>query len=267
MAGNKMAVRKSRKTNQRSWDFSLPSMNNERLKWLILITFSCGLIYLISVGSETWQRLWPVEKLVLQGDTKFVKHQDLIEFMQQHSTKGMLALDLQQLQKEAKANHWIKELEIRKVWPGQLSFLVQEHIPVAIFDNVALTLQGTEVEIIDEHDALSQLPIINHVNYSSVSIDKKMFIWNDFKKMKRQFELLDLVLENLTIDEINNWHLKFSQGLELNLGRINRLERIERLVNIFSEIENNQQIKKIDLRYHNGLAVEWLKTTELKLKG
>ena len=39
-----------------------------------------------------------------------------------------------------------------------------------------------------------------------------------------------------------------------------------RFLDIFAKIENNKQLKNVDLRYHNGLAVEWIETQVMQQK-
>ena len=52
----------------------------------------------------------------------------------------------------------------------------------------------------------------------------------------------------------------------LNLGREDRIERIQRFIDSYSFIKhkkpNNQQVNYIDLRYDTGVAVGWKPITD-----
>jgi len=286
-----MAVRNKNKTGSKqfNFDFSMNEKGKKLFRLTGLLLLSVSLIYSATRGMEVWSKAWPVKSIEVQGEKLFVTQSSIEKFMLHQPERGLLAIDLQELQREAKKIDWIKDVDIRKVWPNKLIFTINEHIPVALFnendsDKLVLTQQGSLIKNIsnDENSqfkALSQLPIIDINIGTPLEINQALNVWQKFKQMKREFELLEFSLSYLKIDQANNWQLFFSQGLELNLGKNLRLERANRLVKVYQVIENKSQIKKIDLRYHNGFAIEWsesekdnldkneLNKQELKRKG
>ena len=101
-------------------------------------------------------------------------------------------------------------------------------------------------------------------------------------------DLLDykgLVIDELVLSERFSWQLTLNDGVMLNLGRENRVKRIQRFMDIYPLIkeysstlnkeknkkknklkkEENQAVDYIDLRYDTGLAVGW-KTTKSLMK-
>ena len=75
------------------------------------------------------------------------------------------------------------------------------------------------------------------------------------------------------LSERFSWQLTLDDGVTLNLGREERVERIQRFMDVYpiikaqlkakkiTEKQQNQAVDYIDLRYDTGLAVGW-KTVE-----
>ncbi|MGB0989179.1 MAG: cell division protein FtsQ/DivIB, partial [Pseudoalteromonas spongiae] len=77
-------------------------------------------------------------------------------------------------------------------------------------------------------------------------------------------ELLDyrtLAIDELVLSERFSWQLTLNDGVTLNLGREERVQRIQRFMDVYPLIKKNkkadQQVDYVDLRYDTGLAVGW----------
>ena len=83
-----------------------------------------------------------------------------------------------------------------------------------------------------------------------------------------------LTIDELVLTERFSWQLTLDDGVTLNLGREERVERIQRFmdsyamikaklkVKIITQKDKNQAVDYIDLRYDTGLAVGWKTLTE-----
>ena len=263
MAKSKMAVRKTKKSRQFKLDLKMPSIGSSYYRLFSLAVFSGALVYLCVVIADVWQVTWPVKAVVLQGNTQNITQEQIVKFMQKQPKAGLLAIDLQELQLQAKKMSWIKNVEIRKVWPDKLVFSVDEHQPVALFGNRVLTQQGILIQVKDK-TKFNQLAQIDVDKSLQISNEKYNAIWKEFKALKRGLELIDLELNSLQVDDVENWKLSIINGLTLNIGRKSRADRVARFLKVYARIDNNKQLKNIDLRYHNGLAVEWVETETMR---
>ena len=266
-----MAERKNKPaTNKRSApaNFSMPNWIAP-LKMLLRSSLVIGCLlavfYLATYSRSFYQEIWPVEEVVLQGDFEYLNANNLIAFVNGQAVKGMLAIDLEQLQKDTLKLDWVAAVEIRKVWPQQLVFNLKEENPIARIGNSVLTQTGKQIKQGEDELKFSHLPQLNLAD-SSLDNNELLDLWKAFKHMKRQLELVALKPDVMSVDVINNWQLDLANGLTLNLGRKLRQERVARLVKVFPTIKNKAQIQSIDLRYSNGLSVEWLETKEADLK-
>jgi len=262
----KMAVKKA-KPKQRSFEFKLPSASKAVIRSGLVVMGLVGIGFLINQGIHTWHSVWPVKQVLLQGETEYLSEADIAHFVNSQPVKGLLAMDLKQLQIEAAKLDWIQMVEVRKVWPEQLVFSVVEHQPVARFDNYVLTQQGTKISQGEHPELFAHLPEIQLSNNDKGEATRYNEIWQEFRQTRRQFELLSLELNALKVDSVNNWHLTFANGLQMNLGRKHRAERVARLVKVYTAIANKDDIKSIDLRYHNGVSVEWIEQQNNQVNG
>ncbi|TQV75284.1 FtsQ-type POTRA domain-containing protein [Aliikangiella marina] len=257
----KMAVRKN-KPKQKRFEFKAPRLSKAIARATAVLTVLLGLGFAVYQGTQAYHDIWPVKQVMVENDLRYVKESDLAKFVMSQDVKGMLAIDIKQLQSKAVEIDWVKGVEVRKVWPDQLLFSVSELQPVAVVDGGILTREGTKIAKDDREWLFSSLPNLSIASTDKVTNQDYLKVWQEFKQIKRQLELLALNLDALKVDEVKNWHLSFDNGLQMNLGRKDRAERIARLVKVYASIKEVKRIKNIDLRYHNGISVEWLAADE-----
>jgi cell division protein FtsQ len=84
-----------------------------------------------------------------------------------------------------------------------------------------------------------------------------------------------LKIDELILSERFSWQLTLNDGVTLNLGREERVKRVQRFMDLYpiikaelkakkiTEKQRNQAVDYIDLRYDTGLAVGWKSVTEI----
>ena len=91
----------------------------------------------------------------------------------------------------------------------------------------------------------------------------------------------DLRIDELILSERFSWQLTLTNGIRLNLGREERVKRVQRFMDVYPLInthlaeqekqKNNrkkqlkQAVDYIDLRYDTGLAVGWKQATNMSV--
>lgn len=249
----KMAVKNSNKQRKFSFEFGRATKSGLRLLIALGIFSVVGFVF-YQAGS-IYKEMWPVKHVAIESKLRFVDKEELSRSVFDFIDEGMWAIDLAKLQHQLREFDWIKNVEIRKVWPDQLVLVIEEHNPQVRFGKNILTQSGTKVLIAKEQVWMTKLPFVEMHNQDEMTAEELKRIWAGYKKYKRQFELVNLDARFLKVDEINNWILEFANELTVNLGRKNHEARVERLVGVYSEIKDKSQIERIDLRYSNGFAV------------
>lgn len=209
-------------------------------------------------GNKFWQQLWPIEKIVLEGDYRYFHKDNLTSLINQESAQGLLAINLKKLKKNIENSDWVQSIEIRKVWPDQLIFNLVEHEPVIFVGDGVLTREGGLIKTLLKDEYIERLPEFDFLDNKNLSEERTIAVWNEFKQIKKLLFELKLNVKKLTISELDSWKIDFKSGLQISLGRKNRFKRVQRLVKTYPLIKDKTAIKRIDLRYHNGLAIRWL---------
>jgi cell division protein FtsQ len=266
-----MAVRKKIKNKNKTSFFSRDiKFGNDmvaKLKLSVFIKFIFIVVLAISAVklSSLWTELWPVKQVIVEGDSNYLQKNTLMEFVRNQNVVGMLAINLNDLQREAVKIDWIKAIEIKKVWPDKLVFIIQEHTPVAFMGSHVLTESGNVINVENSDMEFEHLPYLEFETDSLLTTTEYKNIWNNFNEISRDFSSLNLNPNKLIVDKLSNWEVYFDNGLQINLGRKNHYERVTRLIQSYPVIQNKKQLKRIDLRYHNGLAIQWWNNTDKEL--
>ena len=250
----KMAIKKEPK--QRKLNFSSFRAGKAIFRIGFLSLVFAVAIFSIKGLHSVYATMWPVKKIAIQNEVKYVDKHQLRAEVESYIDEGMWAIDLSALQARIKKIDWIKNVEIRKVWPDQLILVIEENQPLVNFGKEILTQSGSKIVIGETREWMNLLPKVELHDGLDASAQELRDIWDDYRAIRRSFELINLKLSHLEIDEINNWLLLFDDGLNINLGRKQQKERVERLISVFGEINNKQLISRIDLRYNNGFAIE-----------
>ena len=68
-----------------------------------------------------------------------------------------------------------------------------------------------------------------------------------------------LSVQSLRLSERGSWQTGLKTGVEFSLGRSNIMGKLQRFLAVYDRVLEDRlaDIKTVDLRYQNGLAVQW----------
>lgn len=219
-----------------------------------------GSCVLIAVGAVLWVVAWlnnpnhlPIERIDWQGDFQYLKKSELEIIAQPYVGTNLYLLDTMNLEQVLETNEWVRDVSLRKVWPNQLIVTVETQFPIAFWGEGQLLNKYGDIFTGTVPEKQGIFPFI----YSSVSSGREM--GERYVKLMGVFKGLNLEITELTEDQHGSWFLKFRQGPEVIVGRKEQEQRMQRLrVAYEHELRKTfDKIERIDLRYTNGLAVEW----------
>lgn len=157
---------------------------------------------------------------------------------------------LGQFQSELEKLSWVHRVGLSRDWPDTLILKVEKIAPLAKWNNdMYLTSQG---RVIDSTIAYEGLPRFR------VSISSGLKSMEVFRDLNEQFSVQNLEIKELIENRQGDWSVKFSNGLEIKLGR-DRLENsIRKSILLYSSLDSKARttINSIDTRYSSGIAVE-----------
>lgn len=203
-----------------------------------------------------WQRLndphtLPFREIRITGQLQHLQAAQIRQTLSQRIHNGFFALKLEPLKQSLISNPWVEDVAIRRI-PGILFVAVKEHQAVAQWNDNYL-INSDDQFFSAPVDAPKGLPLLQGPQENSTQVLKY------YKEMNNMLKPLQLRLQRITLNKALNWEIQLNNGLQIDLGSDEVLEHMQRLVKWYPKIVNDKvdQIVHIDLRYSNGIAVQF----------
>jgi cell division protein FtsQ len=161
---------------------------------------------------------------------------------------SFFTVDLEQTRRSFEQLPWVRKVSVRRHFPWGLEVTLEEHVPMARWNGVALV--NTFGEVFAGQSELS-LPEFNGEPDSSIQI-AAMYV-----ELSKQLEVLHRNIAQINLTPRFAWQLKLDDGMSVALGREQVQHRMERFVTVYpySLATMTRKVNYVDLRYRNGFAV------------
>ena len=218
---------------------------------IITVLVFCSIAYGANLAIQHLDK--PITKVSIEGEFKYLDHQELVELVNSQMQGGFITIDLKAMSNVLHQHPWVADVSAQRQWPTFLKINVIEEVPIARWGDDAFLNRLGDKLIIEDNSHLANLPLMTAAFGSSSEV---------MKQYQRLADLLlptGLKLSKLQLDRLGAWQLETSNGIQIVLGRNQVGDKIRRLVVVWESELNHQsaKIKTIDLRYPNGLAVAW----------
>lgn len=198
--------------------------------------------------------IWPQIKTVKVSGILDATSRDKFEsIIQKHTAGGFFNVQIVQLEKELASLPWLYRATVQRLWPDTLKVEVIEQTPIARWGDSGLMNAYGEVFFPEMKESYMSFPMLYG---EEVRAKKLAGVFEDSLKLLKP---LGLQLRGLFEDERQSKHLVLSNGLVLAIGDGEVSEKIARFITAYEQYlsPHLSEVEKIDLRYTNGLAVEW----------
>lgn len=240
-----------------SWRFSWV---NRKLGTVIFVIALCFGIYWVSGPvAKVFER--PIKSVVVEGEFNFITKQRATELIGNEIDDDFLQLDLMRLKNALLSDPWVESVTLNRRWPDTLVVKVSEQKPIARWGDGFLNQRG-EIVLIDEASKLSGLPWLQGSEADAPEILQQ---YQDLSQLLRSRGLEVIALK---CDNKKSWRLTIKNHVEIALGRDQVMEKMRRFVTVYDTHLGNvwQDVKAIDLRYTNGVAVRWVTDSAMAKK-
>ena len=243
------------------------------LKTVPVLLAGVAVIYLgLFIKDIDVPTIMPVNNVQVIGDLRFLDRNEIESMVKSKIHGGYFTVDLNNIQKTLIQEPWVSNVSLRRQWAAGLNVCVDEHKPVAYWNDDAYINALGEVFKPVNIDTSLNLPKLNgpegHHNN----------VWKFMNVLYQEMAFLEYEVVQLKLDDRRAWQLVIaSHGksgttnfvdneIKVRLGRFDTEKRVQRFVRILpalaveygqvtSELTKNN-IKVIDMRYPNGFAVQ-----------
>lgn len=224
---------------------------------ILVLLLGLGIVKLVTWLDDEQQA--PVQKIVISGKRQFLQDSQVESLVRQSQPGSFFELDMAQTHKEIEALPWVFRASVRKRWPNGLEVYVVEQVPAARWNDDLLLNQHGE--------AFDGIEVANQMHLGLPSLfgpgGSEKTALQGYRDMQSLLEAADLHISELFLSERFAWNLHLDNGIKLNLGRSEFIDRLQRFVDVFPLISSQgKSIDYVDLRYDTGLAVGWGNPTE-----
>ena len=234
----------------------------ERLRWLTRsLSVLSLLVVLIGVlwgGEKVFHKLdVPIGVIAIKGEFSHVDQGEVQRLVEPLVKGGILSLDLAKIRSELELQPWIEAVAVSRQWPGGLVISVVEETPIARWGAQGFLNSRGEMLTIKDNSKLAHLPLLQGQGHTERSLMKS------YREIAQLLQPANLKITGLKRDQRGAWWLSLSNGLELVIGRGQVVEKMRRFLVVWmSGLKDKAgQIARVDVRYDNGIAVQWIENT------
>ena len=148
---------------------------------------------------------------------------------------------------------WVRNVALRRQWPQRLDVTIEEHAPVARWNDAGLVNAQGEVFVADYN---GELPQFDGPDGSATQVAARFREWSE------ALAPLALTLERVRLSPRGGWRLAArgdGGALAIELGRDEPTARLASFVGVYERTIDTlaragTRVEHVDLRYRNGFA-------------
>mgnify|MGYP001171473504 CR=1 FL=1 len=204
----------------------------------------------------------PIRQVVVTQELKEVRRGEVELALAGMLRGNFFSVNLEAIRASLESLPWVRKAEVRRQWPAQLQVTIEEHKPVARWDDGRNAGRNELVNSYGElfiawlpEKAASELPILHGPQGTAPEVLKR------YAGFVGTLQPVGLKPTQLTLSPRLAWQMKFADGMVMNLGREQNkapLEsRLARFVEVYPVMLGKSPAPPavVDLRYPNGFAV------------
>ena len=227
---------------------------------LLATVLSLSAILLLALDKLYRPDAFVIDQLKIKGQFRYLKPEDVEAAIGDDALANFFSIELVELKRRIESLPWVQHADVRRKWPNTLQVNVHEHVPVMRWkDDKWVTSSGLVIDLPGDVGVANAI-VLSANESDAAYVLKQAFIWK-----KRMLEK-QLTLREVRLSASRAWALTLycettNAQFELLLGHEKVEQRLVRFEAFFEQLirESNQQLKRVDARYPDGLAVDMVK--------
>ena len=195
----------------------------------------------------------PIEAVAIKGERTHTSDEEIQAALQDLMQRSFFSADVNQVQEALEALPWVYRASVRREWPAKLRVYLVEQDVVAHWNGDAWLNKLGEVFDAPQKENIGPLPRLAGPEGQS------KVVLTTYRQVSELLKINGFDLEGLSLSPRHAWHGVLGSGIMLELGREDKMARIQRFINVYPTlIKQEKDVAKVDLRYDTGLAVGWV---------
>lgn len=193
------------------------------------------------------------QKIEITAYYQHIQPQEIQTIIEQNLSGGFFSTDVNALKQNLMTLPWVSTVSIRKVWPATLDIEIEEQQAVALWNTSHVITDAGQLFTPSMHNTPSDLPILTGPD------GQQQNMLQQYTELNRIISPIGLNVTRLDLSSSLSWSFVLSNGVAVELGRDNIVERCALLAKVYPKVlaAKANQIGRIDMRYPNGFAVQW----------
>ncbi|MDP2787673.1 MAG: cell division protein FtsQ/DivIB [Pseudomonadota bacterium] len=202
--------------------------------------------------------LWIVARSALESSFPFrqvtvigANHVDTQTAARQLSRKlagGFFSMDLHAVHDQFERLPWVREAQVRRLWPGRLVIELGEHTPAAAWNDRATLDTHGEIFPVMPWTGLPRL-------YAPEGMERE--VTRRYGEFTALVKPMGVHVEQIVVSARLSWRVRLSGGINVELGRERLSERLARFARFYPQaVAAVGPLHRVDMRYPNGFAGE-----------
>ena len=240
-----------------------------RISANLVLTVALLALAVLAVNRMLHRPLFALRAISVEGDVTRNSVSTIRANAMPKLAGNFFSVDLGAARRAFESVPWVRQAVVRRVWPNRLRVHLEEHRPVAVWNDEAAAdrLVNSFGEVFEanlgdiEDDSL---PVLAGPAGSSVRALAVL------QRLQPVLARIDARIDRLELSGRGSWRAELDSGAEIELGRGSDdelLARSERFVATLAQVTQRFQrpLEYADLRHHDGYAVRLKGITTLQV--
>ena len=195
----------------------------------------------------------PIKHVRIEGNFQHLSPEKMQTMVSDVISGGFFNLNVTSINNTLLKEPWVHWVSVQRIWPDGLSVQVKEQTAIGHWNGSGLLNASAERFSPQEAELISTLPFL------SGPAETQHLVLNRYKAIQQALSSQNIQINSLSLSERRAWLIQIQQGPLVILGRSDVETRIARFTgSVLAGLGKDiSRVKKIDMRYTNGFAVEW----------
>ncbi|HIF18140.1 MAG TPA: FtsQ-type POTRA domain-containing protein [Cycloclasticus sp.] len=197
----------------------------------------------------------PIKQVRIEADFSHLTRHEISQTLMPYVEAGYFAIDSNAIVQAVMQLAWVKQTQVRRVWPDTIVVTIKEQTPVAVWNKTSLLNDKGDVFSPVIPQSLMQLPHLSGLD------SKSRAVLAQSQRIDQSIATLMLSVQQLGLSEHGSWQVVLNNGVRVKAGNKAPEKAMSKSLNTLASIQGGlmDHVNVIDLRYPNGLAVTWKK--------